>query len=457
LLSRLFCGKTPAMEALGELLPQIRTAPPGPLSQARVDELAASECPALTQRRARRSEQSGASSDPIVWAEARAANVRDVDGNIYVDMSAGFGAASVGHAHPRVVAAIAQQSQRLIHALGDLHPSDVKIQLLSRLAALFPAPDARVMLGLSGGDAVEAALKSALLFSGRPGVIAFEGGYHGLSHGPLAACGYSAAFRTPFAAQLNPHVRFAPYPHEPAALAATLAAVSGALERADPPIGAVLVEPLLGRGGVVVPPSDFLPALAALCQRHSALLIVDEVMTGLGRTGRMFAFERSGVTPDLLCLGKALGGGMPVSACLGRAEVMAAWGQSRGEALHTGTFFGQPLAAAAALASLDVITDERLAERAEQSGAELMDALRALRSRHPAIRDVRGQGLLIGVELTSGALGLRCVHALLERGYIAVPAAADARVVSLTPPLTITRPQLSGFVSALAASLEAIA
>jgi 4-aminobutyrate aminotransferase/(S)-3-amino-2-methylpropionate transaminase len=455
LLCAPFCGKTPAMEALGELLPQIRTAPPGAVSQRWVDELAASECPALTQRRARRTEHSGASFDPIVWAEARGSNVRDVDHNVYVDLSAGFGAASMGHAHPRVVAAIAQQSQRLIHALGDLHPSDVKVRLLSRLAALFPAPDARVMLGLSGGDAVEAALKTALLFSGRPGIVAFEGGYHGLSHGPLAACGYNAAFRAPFAAQLNPHVRFAPYPHTPAALERALAAVSG--ELSAQPIGAVLVEPLLGRGGVVVPPDAFLPALAALCRTHGALLIVDEVMTGLGRTGRTFAFEASGVTPDLLCIGKALGGGMPVSACLGRTEVMAAWGQSQGEALHTGTFFGQPLAAAAALASLDVLADERLAERAQASGTQLMAELTALRARHAIVAQVRGRGLLIGIELASGALGLRCVHALLERGYITVPAAADARVVSLTPPLSITRTQLSGFVSALDASLKAIA
>jgi 4-aminobutyrate aminotransferase/(S)-3-amino-2-methylpropionate transaminase len=440
-----------AMDVLGELLPRIEAVPPGAQSRRWVDELAASECPALTQRRARRNERAGAALDPIVWSEARGANVRDVDGNVYVDLSAGFGAASVGHAHPRVVEAIANQSSRLLHALGDLHPSDVKVQLLSRLAGLFPGRDCRVMLGLSGSDAVEAALKTALLFSGRPGVIAFEGGYHGLSHGPLAACGYSAAFRAPFAAQLNPHVQFAPYPQRHSDLAATLAAVSGAL---DGRVGAVLVEPVLGRGGVVVPPPAFLPALSALCRQHAALLVVDEVMTGLGRTGRMFAFEASAVEPDLVCLGKALGGGMPVSACIGRAEVMEGWRQSQGEALHTGTFFGQPLAAAAALATLDVLAAEELSGRAAQLGAQLLERLAGLRSKHAAISDVRGLGLLIGIELDSGARALRCVQALLERGYIVVPAAADARVVSLTPPLCITQAQLDGFVSALDASLE---
>jgi acetylornithine/succinyldiaminopimelate/putrescine aminotransferase len=180
-------------------------------------------------------------------------------------------------------------------------------------------------------------------------------------------------------------------------------------------------------------------------------------MTGLGRTGRMFGFQHANVLPDLLCLGKALGGGMPVSACIGGSNVMAAWGRSSGEALHTGTFFGQPLSAAAAIASLDVLCDERLDERAERVGAELIVQLRELAARRPSIREVRGAGLLIGIELQNGALGLRCVQALLERGYICVPAASDARVVSLTPPLSIARPLLAGFVAALDDALGAIA
>lgn len=434
------------MEALGALLPRLQTAVPGPRSQASMDSLALSECPALTQRRARRSERSGAPQDPIVWAEARGSNVLDADGNVFVDLSAGFGAASIGHAHPRLQACIAAQSARLLHALGDLHPSEAKVALLSRLTQSFAYPT-RAMLGLSGSDAVEAALKTALLCTGRPGVLAFEGGYHGLSHGPLAACGYSAAFRAPFSAQLNPHVRFAAYPGSSAESARSLEQAAALLR--DGSLGAVLVEPILGRGGVVVPPGEFLPQLAALAREHGALLIVDEIMTGLGRCGAMFAHAELGLSPDLVCLGKALGGGLPVSACIGRAELMQAWGDPGREALHTGTFFGQPLACAAALTTLDVLRDEGLAEQALRSQAFLARALSEVRARRSQLRAVRGKGLLIGLEFESGAFALRLGRALLEAGYITVPAGADARVISLTPPLSIHEAQLSGFVAAL--------
>jgi 4-aminobutyrate aminotransferase/(S)-3-amino-2-methylpropionate transaminase len=385
-----------------------------------------------------------------VWARARGANVVDADGNVYVDLSAGFGAASVGHAHPRVVQAIQTQSEQLMHALGDLQPADVKIALLSRLTKLYPEP-ARVMLGLSGSDAVEAALKTALLSTGRPGVLAFEGSYHGLSHGPLAACGFSPAFREPFSAQLNPHVVFSAYPEHTQALAGCLSAVRAALSSGQ--IGAVLVEPILGRGGVCVPPDAFLPELHALCRAHGALLIVDEIMTGIGRTGALLAHEHTGVRPELVCIGKGLGGGMPVSACIGREEVMAAWGDSTGAALHTGTFFGHPVSCAAALATLDVLEDERLCERARDSGALLLEQLTPL-TEQAGVRAVRGRGLLVGVELEAPGHALRCMRALLARGYITVPAAADARVISLTPPLSIHSDQLLGFVAALRESLQ---
>lgn len=434
---------------LGSLPPSIRTPLPGPSGARWVEVLAARECPSLTARRARRAERSGASHDPIVWAEARGANVRDTDGNVFVDLTAGFAVAALGHAHPAVVEAAQRQLAVLPHALGDVHPSLPKLALLERLAELAPFEDARVVLGLNGSDAVAAALKTAALATGRPGVIAFEGGYHGLMYGPLSICGYAEAFRAPFAAQLNPHVRFAPYPARPEALAGALAALDAAF---SDEIGAVVVEPALGRGGVLFPPAGFLEALSERCRARGALLVVDEIFTGLGRTGRRWEHEREGVVPDLVCAGKALGAGMPISALLGRAEVMAAWGEPSGEAIHTATFAGHPVACAAALACLDVLEQERLAERAAEVGEALLEELRRL-ERHPAVREVRGRGLLAGVVLDEGARTLGLVRALLERGYLTLPAGPRAEVLSITPPLTVEPDLLRGFVDALDALL----
>ena len=349
--------------------------------------------------------------------------------------------------------AIKRQSDTLLHALGDLHPSDIKVRLMERLVELSPFQDARVILGLHGADAVEAALKTAMLHTGRAGVLAFEGGYHGLSHGPLALCGYSDAFRAPFAEQLNPHVVFAPYPNAVEPVEQAIAAVRKAVQSSNMPIGAVIVEPILGRGGVQPPPAGFLRALSALCAERGMLLIADEVMTGFGRTGARFASVEAECVPDLLCLGKALGGGLPSSACVGRAEVMEAWGTPDKEALHTSTFLGNPLMAAAALATLDVIDDENLPACARNTGLYLQQRLQESLATHRRVREVRGQGLLIGVVFDEPGLSLKIMQRMLTRGYIAVPAGVQADVLSLTPPLHISRELCDGFVHAMADAL----
>jgi 4-aminobutyrate aminotransferase/(S)-3-amino-2-methylpropionate transaminase len=446
----------------GHALPEMIAALPAGKSAAWIEALAQAECPALTARRARRAEISGVAHDPIVWVRARGSNVWDADSNRYVDLSAGFGAAAVGHNHPRVMARMRAQSETLVHALGDMHPSDVKIALLARLAELAPFEDARVMLGLSGSDAITAALKTAVLATGKPGVLAFHGGYHGLDYAPLAACGFSEAFRAPFAAQLNPHVSFAEYPAEQAALERSLSQVAQALAHARTPIGAVLVEPIQGRGGMITPPALFLGELAALCAQHGALLVLDAIMAGLGRNGVYpFGVERFGlehdVRFDLVCLGKALGGGLPISACIGRAEVMAAWGaaatRTGGVPLHTGTFFGNPLACASALAALDVLEGEALPQRALQNGAGFTSALRERLGER--VRAVRGAGLMIGIDTGSVARGLAIGQRLLELGYITVPA-GDGSIVSLTPALNIHPLQLEAFAEALVPLVEAL-
>ena len=433
---------------LGDLLPSVTTPIPGPRSIALVEILSQTECPALTARRERRRERSGAPQDPIVWTRARGANVVDADGNRLVDLTAGFGAAAIGHGHPRVVDAVREQAGQLVHALGDVHPSDVKIELLERLAGIAPWPDTRVILGAHGSDAIEAALKTAMLHTRKPGVLAFDGGYHGLAHAPLAISGYASRFRAPFEAQLNPHVVFAPYPDRATTtLEQAIDSVARALARER--VGCVVVEPILGRGGVVIPPDGFLAALSQLTREAGALLIVDEILTGFGRTGARFAFERDGVVPDLICIGKALGGGLPLSACLGPHAVFEAWGDPDRESIHTATFFGHPLACAAAIATLDVLDEGDLAGRAVEIGSHLIAALAERFRDRPSVEAIRGRGLLVGIQLRGQARALSVATELLARGYITLAAGAAANVLSLTPPLTIHQTQLDGFVDTL--------
>ena len=431
----------------GADLPSLLTAIPGPRSAALADELAHAECPALTARRARRAERTGAAHDPIVWSEALGANVRDVDGNVFVDLTGAFGAALFAHEHPPIIDAVREQLPRLAHALGDVQPSDRKIELLSALAKLAPFP-ARVILGLSGADAIEAALKTCALATGRPGIIAFDGGYHGLSHGPLAACGYGEGFRDPFLAQLNPHVRFAPFARSERERSDALAALERAIASLHGRAGTLLLEPLQGRGGVHVPAAGFLAAAAELARAHGMLVVVDEIYTGLGRTGEPFAHARERMHVDVICLGKGLGGGLPISACIGREEVMAAWGDPRSEAIHTSTFLGNPLACAAALATLRELASADLCALVRAREARLRAAI------EPLGLQLRGRGLLLGIELGAPERVLSAMRALLERGYITLPAGAPPSVLCLTPPACLSDAQITGFAAALAASLE---
>jgi len=384
-----------------------------------------------------------------VWVEAVGSNVVDADGNRYVDLTSGFGVALVGHRHPEVVDAVKRQADRLIHALGDLHPSDVKVELLERLCAVAPWDGARAMLSLGGADAVTAALKTAVLATGKSGVIAFEGSYHGLTYGPLAVSGYAERFREPFEAQLQRNVHFAPWPPSTVDVDAALAALPDDWST----IGAVIVEPVQGRGGVRLPPPGFLAGLARVCRERGALLIADEIFTGLGRCGAWWRSVEDGGTPDLICVGKALGGGLPVSACIGRQEVMAAWGDPDREAIHTGTFYGDPLGSAAALATLDLIERHGWVEAAAARGPALADTLR--HAGLPGVEEVRQAGMMLGLQLGGDGRALVLARALLERGYLVLPAGTRADVIQLAPPVTISDAQLDGFVSALGAVLEA--
>jgi 4-aminobutyrate aminotransferase/(S)-3-amino-2-methylpropionate transaminase len=409
--------------------------------------LADLESPAVVARRDARARESGSEQAPIVYAEAHGANVVDVDGNRYVDLAAGFGALLLGHCAPEVQQAVAAQGEKLGLALGDVYASDVKLALCERLARLYPAEGARVMLGTSGADAVTAALKTVVLATGRPGVVAFEGGYHGLSHGPLAACGLRASFREPFAEQLSTHVSFAPYPGDEPSLARSLAAVETALRSGD--VGCVLVEPVLGRGGCVVPPAAFLPALRRACDGAGALLVCDEIWTGLGRSGAWLASVDAGVVPDVVCLGKGLGGGLPVSACIGSDRAMRGWAEHGGTTIHTATHFGAPLACAAAIATLRELDARKLVDRAREAGGRWLSLLRERTAGH-RVAAVRGRAMMVGVALEGGASrALSVTRRLLDRGWIVLTGGVSGDVLTLTPPLDVDEALLAAFAEAL--------
>lgn len=390
----------------------------------------------------------------IVYATGRGSNVTDVDGNRYVDLAGGFGALLLGHLHRSVQRVIALQSERLLQALGDLYPSDAKIALLERLTRLYPEPGAKGILAQSGSDAVSAALKTAKLATGKPGVVAFTGAYHGLGYGPLAACGLRESYRAPFAAELSQHVWFAGYPNDAESGAQSLEACRARLRQGD--VGAVLIEPVLGRGGVVAPPAGFLSDLRRLAAEHGALFIADEIWTGLGRAGSWLSTLELAVVPDLICLGKGLGGGLPLSALIGRDEVMQSWRQEA-EVVHTATFAGAPLAASAAIATLDVLSQAQLPERAAQLGARYLAELRAALAGSAHVREVRGRGFMLGIDLGERAgAASDLMKRLLRAGYVTSTGGGRREVLVLTPALNIDEQVLLASVPVIAEQIAAM-
>ena len=446
---------------------------------------------------------------PMVWDRARDAHVWDAEGKKYLDLTAAFGVAAAGHANPRVVKAGQRQMNKLLHAMGDVHPHALKAELareLSRITferwtvsadvrrrnpghkrsvrLLTSAATGKTIFCNSGFEAVEAALKTATLATGKRGVIAFEGAYHGLGYGALNAT-HREHFRGPFRSQLGQFAHFVPFPEGGQASRLTQKTSDDPLkeiqedrrdacptrERVEDciqrlfrreQIGAILVEAIQVRGGINVPPPALLPLLRRLCDEHRALLILDEVYTGFGRTGKWFACEHNKVIPDLICVGKALTGGFPLSACIGRADIMdAAWPPSNGEAIHTSTFLGHPVGCAMALAQIKEIARLKLVQRSATLGRVLLEKLSALGARRSTLSlSCRGLGLLAGLEVRypggspATKVVLQIIKAMLRRGFILLPEGEHANVISFTPPLTIAKGQLRNAVAALAEVLN---
>lgn len=414
------------------MLPELITEIPGPRSRALAETLRRYESRNVTYL---------ADDWPIFWERAEGTNVWDADGNRFLDLTSAFGVAGLGHTAPVIRSALEQQAGRLLHAMGDVHPTEVKAQVCAQLSALtferWGAGEGKVILGNSGFEAIEAALKTAYLHTKKPGVIAFRGGYHGLGFGALTVTGLPY-FREPFRAQLKEFVEFIDFPYgEGADLALTRAALEAAVQKGD--IGAVLVEPIQGRGGCVVPPADFLPLLREFCDARGLLLVLDEIYTGFNRTGNLFACEASGVVPDLICVGKALTTAFPLSACVGSAAIMDAWPESTGEAIHTSTFLGNPLGCAMALAAMAEHAKPETAEQVRAKGDAFTRALQKL-----GVGKVRGRGLMLGLELLTpdGAphtdLAIRTMKQALREGLLLLADSPTSHILSFSPPFTIS-------------------
>jgi acetylornithine/N-succinyldiaminopimelate aminotransferase len=363
----------------------------------------------------------------IVVARALGAKIWDVTGREYLDLLAGMGVANVGHAHPAVVSAIEEQIRRHLHVAvyGEMVQAS-QVQLAQRLAALTPGDLDVVYFTNSGTEAVEGALKTARKFTGRSRFVAFDGAFHGDTFGSLSVGG-NPIYQQPFEPML-PGVDRLPFDDE------------AALPRIDDSVAGVIIEPVQGEGGVRIPRDGFLPALRRRCSEVGALLIADEVITGFGRTGKLFACEHWNVVPDIMVLAKALGGGMPLGAFVGRAEVMQTLSHDPPLA-HVTTFGGHPVSCAAGLASLNVIVTERLPERAARVGAEWLAQLQAMTG--GALRRVRGKGLLMALEFDTPEATRHFVTRCFEQGLILNWTLHRDTVVRLAPPLTIADDEMA--------------
>jgi 4-aminobutyrate aminotransferase len=385
---------------------------------------------------------------PLVVRRARGAMVEDMDGNRFLDYTAGIAVTNVGHSHPRVVAAIRRQAGRLIHMSGTDFYYAPQVRLGERLATLAPGPDPkRVFFTNSGAEAIEAALKLARRHTGRNRALAFMNAFHGRTYGAMSLSGGSKPMQRRGFSPLVPEIHHARY--------GDLESVSALLRTICPPeeLAAIFVEPIQGEGGYLVPPPDFLPGLRRLCDLHHVLLVLDEVQSGMGRTGKIFASEHWEVAGDIVCLAKGIANGLPLGAIIARASVMD-WPSGS----HASTFGGNPVACAASLATLDLV-EGRYCANSERRGSQLRAGLDTLRDRFGFIREVRGLGLMIGVEIqdSDGALapGLRdrIIELAFQRGLLLLPCGTST--LRICPPLCLSRRQVEIGLDLLGAAFAA--
>jgi 4-aminobutyrate aminotransferase / (S)-3-amino-2-methylpropionate transaminase / 5-aminovalerate transaminase len=401
---------------------------------------------------------------PIMVAEGRGAIVTDVDGNSFVDFTGGVGCLNVGHAHPRVVAAVQEQATRFFHTDFTIVPYEIYVEYAERLTALAPFEGpAKAAFFNAGTEAVENAVKFARGYTGRPAVIGFEGGFHGRTLLSLTLTSKTHPYKAglgPFA----PEVYRVPFPDEYRGITARVAL--DALERAlltqvaAETVAAIVVEPVQGEGGFIPAPPEFMEGLRAICDREGILLVVDEVQTGFGRTGRMFALEHYGVEADLVTMAKSIAAGLPLSGVVGKAEIMdSLWDNAVG-----GTYVGNPIALAAAIAVLDVFEEEGLVERAQRIGETIRARMLSWQERFAAIGDVRGLGAMLAVEYVADretkepapSVASRVAEEAAARGLLLLQAGVHSNCNRVLCPLVITDAELEEGLAAWEEALEAV-
>jgi 4-aminobutyrate aminotransferase len=399
--------------------------------------------------------------------------VETIDGERYLDYTCGIGVTNTGHAHPRVAAAIAEQAGKIIHAQQNILYHKPGLELHERLPRTFPGlregEEAGLFLSNSGAEAIEASVKLAKYATRRPGIIAFRGGFHGRTHGTMALTSSAIKNRGHFEPLLG-GVHFAPYPYvlrnptgqdADAAVAYSLAGIEELFATLIFPddVAAFLVEPILGEGGYVVPPDSFLPALREVADKHGILLIADEVQSGMGRTGRMWATEWTAARPDIVVMAKGIASGMPLSGIMARRELLDRFTPGS----HGGTYGGNAVACAAAVATLDVIESEGLLANAARQGERLLAGIRQAAEGRSCVAEVRGRGLMIGIELAQGPdvapradLAKGVLHEAFERKLLLLSCGTYGQVVRVIPPLVTTDAEVETAIGVIGESLAAV-
>ena len=367
------------------------------------------------------------SKKPIVITRGKGALVWDINGKEYVDCTGSYGVALLGHSHPKIVEAVCKQAERLISCHGGYY-NDKRAEFLQKLTSITPKGLNKAFLSNSGAESVECAIKLARKYTGKPEIIALMGAFHGKTMGALSAT-WDKKYREPFQ-PLVPEIKHVPPDN-----------LEKAKEAISDKTAALLVEPIRGEGGVRVPPSGFLAGLREICDEKRILLIFDEVQTGLGRTGKLFACEHWGVIPDVMCLAKPLAGGLPLGATVAKEEVMSSL--KIGE--HSTTYSGNPLVCAAGCAAIDLLIEEKVAERAAMLGAHFKSQLENLKSEHRIVKEVRGLGLMLGMELKFDVLHV--LFKSMENGVLVLDAGRN--VVRFLPPFVISKEQIDKVISVL--------